>query len=280
MVRVFIITQALLISMVSTPCFSSTTTDETAESVNAESKKKELRSSRFLKGISRSSGGIGGMLNGQDSIDGGALTLDIDVYGSQRRFDGPWSVYGHHNTRLEIGTGFGVTSRGLMGHALSIDAPAKERVGLQVGIEGINYLYSANIDDDRVDFFEWMPAISVGIRVQPFKLCRVLLLTRAGVSIGTLADGGVRPMYGVGGYATCRVLDLAGTMTRVATSTQSVDLVDASLTMKVFGHYGIGLQFESINYRENGDGMPWDDPNAERRNEYRSFVILRYSRKS
>ena len=249
-------------------------TDLIPSKTSADAGQAKKRSTRVVPG--RLSGGIGAMIDSDEQIRGGALTLDLDVYGTQTRFKKWWSIYGNYNIRLELGTGAGVSGHGLTGYAFTLDSPSSRRIGLQVGVEGLNYVYSANLDDGRVDFWEWLPALSLGIRTEPLGVCKVLLLARGGAAVGNLGTGGIRPMYGAGAYLSCGRLDMASSITRVLTETQTVELVETNLSARLGKVFGIGLRFESIHYRENGDVSLFESPEADRRNEYRSFLVARF----
>ncbi len=192
----------------------------------------------------RSAGGIGGMMGyTQGEGEGGA------VFEGKEFYDQKQDVYGHSLGRLEI-------SGGPQGEGLNLGLTFENRVGetllgnnkgsfLHIGYEIPNLLINVNTNDQRTDYIEWQPMMSVGGQL-PIASCRILALIRGGGSLGNLGDGGARWAYGSGAYLNCPKLDLIGEITRIKTKSGDHDLANADLSYSLDSGYTLNLRGEAI----------------------------------
>lgn len=163
--------------------------------------------------------------------------------------------YGEGQTRIELGTGFGVAVKNLSG--ASVVAYSKEDTFRPVlGIEGFNFFGSLNNNDDRKDFYEWLPMLGTGLGFKT-KQCNIMPMVRAGAGIGNLNKKGWKPevnlSYGAAGYVDC---------TEMHFSLEHTSIGISSLT---------GMDIMVYHKERNGLGIRYEHWN----NEERAFIFYR-----
>lgn len=196
--------------------------------------------------------GVGLMSGNSFGAGDHALVIEGQNHFNQRRGEFDLSRYGEGQTRLEIGTGVGMTAASTGGVGL-IGLQGFDRVAPFVGIEPFNGRVSLNTNDSRTDFYGWYPMASAGPQFA-FGTCRVLSVARAGGAIGNLGKPGLMaaltPAYGASGFVNCWRFDAMAEWTRVIGHDLDHDLaaVDTAYQVTPRG-WKLGLRAESIKPR-------------------------------
>jgi len=213
-----------------------------------------------------STNGAGALSGKTQGKDEGAFIIQSSLFGEQSEDK---NFYGHNIFRLEIGSGFGITGAGMGGVGLFKVEP--NSVNSLVAIEPLNLIFSANTNNNREDYIEWMPMGAAGIQAAP-NVCRIAVLGRAGAALGTLGDGGARTAYGAGAYLSCPKVHAAGEVTRIRTASGPVDLGSLTAAARV-GNVDLGLRVESITTRDKeSDATMISEPEDNDKSEIRTMA--------
>jgi len=222
-------------------------------------------------------GGVGAFYGKSNNATEGGLVLKAAVHGKSpgdSLVENP-NGYGYSEMRLEIGTGFGIAGNWMSGTKLSGLKRGETGVAPLLGLEIFNVRLSANTDDDREDFIEWMPMMAAGLNAAT-NGCALSLVARGGAALGTLGDGGVRSAAGVGTYLNCKKVDLSADFTRIWTKGQPVDLARAELVFPALGdNMYVGISAEAISTRQSKsvDLLNWL-PETNDKVEKRAFLVV------
>lgn len=190
---------------------------------------------------------------------------------SDRRDHAKDAEYGHGHLRLEAGSGFGVNGDLVAGRAL-LNLKARP-IGLHFGVEPANLHLSLNNDNDRTDYIEWQPSVSLGVQAES-GTCHALAAVRGGASVGTLGDNGIRKSYGVGANLVCKGVKAAGEWTQIKSDTDHANIASFDFKRVKQGEYlnsYWGVRGEMINTR-NDRALPDSTTGTQDKNEYRVLV--------
>ena len=180
--------------------------------------------------------------------------------------------YGHMNLRLEAGTGVGMAGDLTLGkEVFKLDRAWGAH--LHAGLEPINLRFNFNNNNEREDYFEWLPMASGGLQLAA-DACRVLIAARGGAALGTLGDNGAH--LAVGGSTTldCPGFELVGDVVRVDPLGSPTDL--GTVDLAVGTSFKVGLRGEALVHRDEKAG--WESlvtlPEATQRKdqEFRGLV--------
>jgi hypothetical protein len=196
-------------------------------------------------------------------------------------FDG--YTYGYSYFRIEGGTGFGIAGHGFLPFSKIglLNSENDDGFYPHVGIEPFNISFSANVKDEREDFFEWEPMGSGGFQFFLGNF-RYLILIRAGGGIGTLGKTDNKKSsptnfaYGIGNYLIWNDMDLALEFMRIDADIP-VDRWIFDSTILKRAKFSIGLKIETLFIRtKKEDAMIFSWINPRSNSEYRFSVILRF----
>lgn len=143
--------------------------------------------------------------------------------------------YGYGQSRLEMGSDIGVELTAISGVTL-VGLHGWEKFSPHIGIEPMSGRIIWSTNSDRQSYYEWMPALSLGLQ-SAWGSCRALPLVRAGGGLGNFAQGNFKPRgsytYGAGFYLNCAKVDLAAENTWLANSGRaaSIGAFDASMAV-------------------------------------------------
>ncbi|MCB1199632.1 MAG: hypothetical protein KDK41_03215 [Leptospiraceae bacterium] len=189
-------------------------------------------------------------------------------------------AYGIQDFQLELGSGFGIAGTGLPGSNLNfgyLDYLSVNGFALHLGLEALNFRYSANTNGRRLDFFEWQPMHSFGARFQNNELSG-LLYFKAGASIGTIANAGARPAYGIETILIYRSFDFNTGFIRVLDTVSAFDFWDAGLTYRINMQYSFALNAKFLLFSGTSNNLEnfqnYSDGHIA---ENRIYFTLRYS---
>lgn len=171
--------------------------------------------------------------------------------------------YGYSGLRIELGTGVGISVSTTGGRQLM--GAESFPVFPHIGIELTNIQFSLNTLESREDYFEWSPSFSAGLHVRT-GLCSSIGLGRAGLSLGTLGNGGTRPMVGAGFYMTCDVFTVSSDLNHIFGKDEDTDesrgIELANLAVGYTGpdqKYAIMIRVDSLGYLQSttiGEATP------------------------
>jgi hypothetical protein len=221
------------------------------------------------------SAGVGAMYGQTQGYEEGGFVLMLKGYGKQLSLREPFKApsYGHAHLRLEIGTGFSFAGATRLGTTL-VGASEDRPVNLHLGVEPLNFDFSASTDPHREAYFEWLPMANAGIQFRIDDFCSALALARGGAAIGTLSEGGGRGAYGVGAEFTCPGVKAAGEVTRIAADNPA-DIVSLNLDVNVSERVAVGVLGQAITTRDEGSDAAFVLPPQEGdKSEARGFVTI------
>jgi hypothetical protein len=193
--------------------------------------------------------GIGALLARDHSVVDAAILVEGHNHFKQREDTFGYVRYGYGQSRLEFGTGFGLSLSAISGfelHGLEEDRHA----GLFVGIEPFSGRIELNTADSREDFYDWLPAASAGIQLA-YGGCKMLPLLKGGGAIGNLGKSGIwpsaNPAYGLAAHLNCNRFDLSTEVLHITRSAGNITLsvVDFSF-MPVPQTVSLGARVETI----------------------------------
>jgi hypothetical protein len=226
----------------------------------------------FIGGIlDRSGGSLGAFF----TAGAGAIEAPNRPDPSDVRDHEKLPYYGQGHVRLELGTGVGINGDVRLGRELiDVSKPGllgfragSSRFALHAGLEGSMH-FNANTDDDRSEYGEVMPMLSLGLQATQGS-CHALAAARAGGALGTLGANGLRPAYGAEGSIVCKGVKAAGEWTRISSDGDSANIGSLDFKKVRIGNTRNsfwGVRGEMINTRTER-ALP--DAGAQDRNEYR-----------
>lgn len=215
-------------------------------------------------------GGIGLLAGKSDGKNEMAGALEFGGAGQTS------AAYGQGALRLEGGSGWGISGYGFGGATLT-GLERGEPAALLFGLEPLNLAFTANSNDKREDFIEWLPMVSLGGQLAADS-CRILALARAGGALGTLGKNGAGYAYGGGAYVNCRDFFLTTELTRIDRKGQATDMaaVDTMIPIKAHRNVFLGLRGEVLDTREaDGSDRFGSLPNDGDRVEGRVMLTLK-----
>jgi len=206
--------------------------------------------------------------------------LVLEGHNHFKQKTGPFGFrqYGVAESRLELGSDFGITLDAISGVTI-LGITKDEKFHPFVGIEPFSGKIDLNSSDSRTDYYEWLPMGSVGIQFA-IRTCRILPLVRAGGGIGNLKKSGLSPAlraaYGPGFHFNCSGFNFAAELTRVETRPNPVEFASLDLAIRLSKNgWEAGLRGESIASRLPGQN-PYRNPfQGNEASEKRILLVFR-----
>ncbi len=199
--------------------------------------------------------GVGGLL-GELTGDGPlardfAAIIDGNNHFRQRMTVFGVRQYGFGHSRLEIGTGIGVHLEATSGITL-VGLEGDAKIFPHIGMEPMSGRINWSTRDQRIDYYEWLPMMSVGIQGQ-VKGCRILPLVRAGGGVGTLNRGesslvrSPQRAYGLGAHFNCSRFDFALESTHLGSGVDRTQFATMDLALQLRPDWQFGVRAERLN---------------------------------
>lgn len=131
-----------------------------------------------------------------------------------------WGIrqYGYAQSRLELGSPFGLTMDSVSGIILYGLNENMEGLWPFLGIEPFSGHITWNSDSLNHHFYEWMPMMSAGFQ---FSLgsCFILTIAKGGIGVGNLNQPNLFPQshlgYGMGNHFNCENFNFGFTLNRM-----------------------------------------------------------------